>query len=349
MDTRSWLGCSLERASPRVPGLAADPMSPPVDISVVVPIFDEQLSLAPLHAEIARSLGAFGRSWEVLYVDDRSRDESFATMLELRRRDPHVRLVRLRMRCGQTAAMQAGFDHAQGRIVVTIDGDLQNDPADIPALVRRVEEGYDVAAGWRKQRYDGFVLRRMPSVIANRLIQLVTRVRIHDTGCTLKAFRRELLERMPIYAEQHRFLPAISEGVGARVSEVIVNHRPRRFGRSKYGLGRAMRVLLDLVAVKMMASFSQRPLSFFAALAAPFALAAAVVLGCALYFQIALHTDWGLRLVYGFTLLFLSVPYFLLLGFLAELAVKASGMHGTRHARVLVKTQEPRVHGRTGG
>ena len=324
-------------------------MSPPLAISVVVPIFDEQPSLEPLHAEIAQSLGASGRSWEVIYVDDRSRDESFRTMLELRKRDPHVRVVRLRMRCGQTAAMQAGFDHARGRIVVTIDGDLQNDPADIPALVQRVEEGYDVAAGWRKQRYDGFVLRRMPSVIANRLIQLVTRVRIHDTGCTLKAFRRELLERMPIYAEQHRFLPAISAAAGARVSEVIVNHRPRRFGRSKYGLGRATRVLLDLLAVKMLASFSQRPLSFFAALAAPFALAACIVLGTALYYGLALQSAWGLRLVYGFTLLFLSVPYFILLGFLAELAVKVSGMHGTRSARVLVKTPEARPHVRPAG
>jgi glycosyltransferase involved in cell wall biosynthesis len=324
-------------------------MSPLVDISVVVPIFDEQPSLEPLQAEIVRSLEAFGRSFEVVYVDDRSQDGSFRCMLELRRRDPRVRVVRLRMRCGQTAAMQAGFDHARGRIVVTIDGDLQNDPADIPALVRRVDEGYDVAAGWRKQRYDGFVLRRLPSRIANHMIKLVTRVPIHDTGCTLKAFRRELLERMPIYAEQHRFLPAISAGAGARVCEVVVNHRPRRFGRSKYGLGRATRVLLDLLAVKMLASFSQRPLSFFAALATPFALAAGVVLVTSIWRGFALQTAWGLQLVYGFTLLFLSVPYFLLLGFLAELAVKASGMHGTRHARVLVQSRDPRVHGRPPG
>jgi len=324
-------------------------MSPTVEISVVVPVFDEQPSLEPLHAEIARSLDGSGRSWEVLYVDDRSADGSFQTMLELRRRDAHVRVVRLRMRCGQTAAMQAGFDHARGRIVVTIDGDLQNDPADIPALLRRVDEGYDVAAGWRKQRYDGFVLRRLPSRIANRLIRLVTRMPIHDTGCTLKAFRRELLQRMPIYAEQHRFLPAISAGAGARVCEVVVNHRPRRFGRSKYGLGRATRVLLDLLAIKMMASFSQRPLSFFAALATPFALAACVVLGTAISYGITLETAWGLRLVYGFTLLFLSVPYFLLLGLLAELAVKASGMHGSRTARVLVSSPEPLSHGRAAG
>ena len=324
-------------------------MSPPLDISVVVPVFDEQPSLAPLHAEIRRSLEASGRSWEVLYVDDRSRDESLATMLELRRTDPRVRVIALRMRCGQTAAMQAGFDHARGRVVVTIDGDLQNDPADIPALVQQVEEGYDVAAGWRKQRYDGFVLRRMPSVIANRLIRIVMRVSIHDTGCTLKAFRRELLERMPIYAEQHRFLPSISAAAGARVCEVIVNHRPRRFGHSKYGLGRATRVLLDLVAIKMMTSFSQRPLSFFAALAAPFALAAGIVFCTMLFSGFTLETAWSLRLVYGFTLLFLSVPYFLLLGLLAELAVKASGMHRTRHARVLVQKLESRADGRALG
>jgi len=324
-------------------------MSPSVDISIVVPIFDEQPSLEPLHAEIVRSLEAFGRSWEVLYVDDRSRDGSLRTLLDLRERDGRVCVIRLRIRSGQTAAMQAGFDHARGRVVVTLDGDLQNDPADIPTLVQRVEQGFDVAAGWRKRRYDGFVLRRLPSRIANYLIQLVTRVPIHDTGCTLKAFRPELLKRMPIYAEQHRFLPAISAAAGARVCEVVVNHRARRFGRSKYGLGRATRVLLDLLAVKMMASFSQRPLSFFAALAAPFALMACVVLGTAIYNGLSFQSTWAVRLVYGFTLLFLSVPYFLLLGFVAELAVKASGMHGTPHARVLVQLRESRAHGRAAG
>lgn len=322
-------------------------MSPPPQISVVVPVFDEEQSLPLLHEEIARALDAAGAAWEVLYVDDRSDDGSLARMLELRARDERVRVLQLRMRSGQTAAMQAGFDHARGRVVVTLDGDLQNDPADIPALVARLEQGYDVVAGWRKQRYDGFVLRRMPSRIANRLIQWVTRVPIHDTGCTLKAFRRELLERMPIYAEQHRFLPAISAATGARVCEVIVNHRPRRFGHSKYGLGRAMRVLLDLLAVKMLGSFSQRPLSFFGLLALPFALAAAAVLVDALVSGIG--TAWGSRLIYGFTLLFLSVPYFLLLGLVAELAVKASGMHRRRDARVLARLQEMHPHGGTAG
>ena len=178
---------------------------------------------------------------------------------------------------------------------------------------------------------------------------LVTGVGIHDTGCTLKAFRREIVERLPIYAEQHRFLPAMSAGSGARIAELVVNHRARRFGRSKYGLGRATRVLLDLLAVKMMASFSQRPLSFFAGLAVPFALAACVVLGTALYQGLALQSAWSVRLVYGFTLLFLSVPYFLLLGLLAELAVKARGMHGTRTMRVLVSSPEPLPHGRAAG
>lgn len=317
-------------------------MSSAVEISVVVPVFDEEQNLRPLHAEVARALEPLGVPWELVLVDDRSRDGSFAVMLELWREDPHVRVVRFRARCGQTAALAAGFDQSRGRIVVTLDGDLQNDPADIPRLIAELERGYDVVAGWRKARHDGFVLRRLPSRVANRLIMWVTGVGIHDTGCTLKAFRREIVDRLPIYAEQHRFLPAMSAGSGARITELVVNHRPRRFGRSKYGLGRATRVLLDLLSIKMLTTFTRHPLQYFALLSLPFFSMLLLFVG-----SVALSTRdvdfdnaWGSVALVVFTLFFMLCLFFVLLGLLAELAVKASGMHGARTHRILVTAFE---------
>ena len=311
-------------------------------ISVVVPVYDEEESLPLLHAEIARVLDAHGEPWEVVYVDDRSGDASLRVMLDLRRRDPHVRVVAFRHRAGQTAAMAAGFDEARGDVVVTIDGDLQNDPADIPALVARLQEGHDVVAGWRRSRQDGFWLRRLPSIAANRLIGWVTGVRIHDTGCTLKAFRREVVKSMPIYAEQHRFLPAMSARSGARVTEMVVNHRPRRFGRSKYGLGRATRVALDLLTIKMISSFTHRPLQYFALLALPFAVGTVVMLVTGMPEQDgALRGSTGQILVLAFLLLVMACVYFVLLGLLAELAVRASNVHGdASRNRVMSETAD---------
>ena len=309
------------------------------DISVVIPVYNEEESLATLQAEIVRALEPFGRAFEVVYVDDRSADRSLAILLELQRKDRRIRVVGLRARSGQTAAMAAGFDHARGEVVVTLDGDLQNDPADIPALVLALEQGADVVAGWRKARQDGYLLRRLPSIAANRLIALVSGVSVHDTGCTLKAFRREVVERLPIYAEQHRFLPVLSAGSGARVAEVVVNHRPRRFGKSKYGISRATRVLVDLLVVKMLSSFSQRPLSYFALLTLPFAL---LFLGLLLSAvanadRITHDKSWGNVALLSTLLVLMLCVYFVMLGLLAELAVKASGMHRARPHRPLAR------------
>ena len=309
------------------------------EISVVVPVHNEEENLAILQAEIARSLGAVGRRYEVVYVDDRSSDRSLAVLLELQRQDARVRVVGLRGRSGQTAAMAAGFDHSRGEIVVTLDGDLQNDPADIPLLLEALERGADVAAGWRKDRRDGFVLRRLPSLVAKRVIALVSGVPVHDTGCTLKAFRREVVERLPIYAEQHRFLPVLSAGSGARISELVVNHRPRLFGQSKYGIGRATRVVLDLMAIKFVSQFSQRPIQYFGTISL-------VTLACGLLFGIValfsldfrgepdpitggvrVFGEWEMAVVTILCLVFSAFVYFALLGLLGELAVKASGMH----------------------
>jgi glycosyltransferase involved in cell wall biosynthesis len=314
-------------------------MFSPVAISIVVPVYNEEESLAILHEELTRALaelGDQGRRAEIIFVDDRSTDRSLERLLELHARDPRVCVVRFRRNYGQTAALAAGFDVAKGHVIVTLDGDLQNDPADIPRLVRELERGYDIVAGWRRKRQDGFVLRRLPSLVANRLIAWVTGVHIHDTGCTLKAFRRELVKSMAIYAEQHRFLPVLSAGSGARISELVVNHRPRRFGRSKYGLGRAARVLLDLTAVKFVAQFSQQPIQYFGTLAlltlgsgSLFALVALLMLdggkgrdGAGLILG-----DWNMAVVTILCLVFSAFVYFALLGLLGELAVKASGMH----------------------
>lgn len=313
------------------------PRSP--HITVVVPVFNEAESLPTLQGEIAAALAPLARPFEVVYVDDRSTDGSLAVLRELQRNDARIRVIGLRARAGQTAAMAAGFDHARGDVVVTLDGDLQNDPADIPRLLDALESGADVVAGWRRDRRDGFVLRRVPSLFANRLIALVSGVAVHDTGCTLKAFRRDVVERLPIYAEQHRFLPVLSAGSGARVVEVVVNHRPRRFGKSKYGLGRALRVLVDLLAVQMIASFSQRPLSYFALLIAPFAVLLLGLLASAAANaqRITIDKSWGNVALLTTMLVLMLCVFFLMLGLLAELAVKASGMHRARPHRPLTR------------
>jgi len=311
-------------------------MSSPLALSIVVPVFNEEQNLPLLYAEIAQALatlGTEGERSEIIFVDDRSTDGSLARLLELHARDPRVCIVRFRRNYGQTAALAAGFDVARGRVIVTLDGDLQNDPADIPALLRELARGYDIVAGWRRKRYDGFVLRRLPSLVANRVIAWVTGVHIHDTGCTLKAFKSELIKSMVIYAEQHRFLPVLSAGSGARISELVVNHRPRRFGHSKYGLGRALRVVLDLTAIKFVSQFSQRPIQYFGTLAL---LTLAGGLGFAAVALLPLHGgetgpgafgEWERAVVTILCLVFSAFVYFALLGLLGELAVKVSGMH----------------------
>ena len=328
---------------------APEPSPAPLDVSIVVPIYDEEENLPILHREIVAALGGTSLGWEVVYVDDASDDGSLSVMLELWRDDPHVRVVQLRGRSGQTAAMAAGFDEARGRVVVTMDGDLQNDPADVPRLVARLEQGdADIVAGWRKQRHDGFLLRRLPSLAANRLIAFVTGVSIHDTGCTLKAFRRELVRNLPIYAEQHRFLPAMSAGTGARVVELVVNHRPRRFGRSKYGLGRATRVALDLMTIKLITHFSQAPLQYFATIALGFLTLTTLLVAAGVR---ELSRGGGERildtmLVVAFLLTFLAGAYFFMLGFLAEIVVRASDLHGEERGRRL---SPARLEAATGG
>jgi len=245
-------------------------------LSVVVPLFNEEESLEPLVAAVREALASIDR-WELILVDDGSTDATPTIAARISAEDPRVRLIRLARNYGQTPAMQAGFDHARGDIVVSMDGDLQNDPGDIPRLVERVEEGYDLVAGYREKRQDRLITRKVPSWVANRIIRKVTGVPIRDNGCSLKAYRRELLERLHLYSDMHRFIPAVAAATaGARITEIPVRHHPRRYGKSKYGLSRVAKVLADLLTIKMIRSFRERPLALFG-----LAAACALVLGIA--------------------------------------------------------------------
>jgi glycosyltransferase involved in cell wall biosynthesis len=229
-----------------------------LDLSIVVPVHDEQDNVAALYEALSTTLSALGRSYEIIVVDDGSRDDTYQRLARLADADETLKLIKLRRNFGQTAAMAAGFDHAAGDIVIPIDGDLQNDPADIPRLLDKLDEGYDVVSGWRKDRQDGTV-RRLPSKIANWLIGRVTGVRLHDYGCTLKAYRADVIAETRLYGEMHRFLPALAYQAGAQITEIPVRHHPRTSGRSKYGLQRTFKVLLDLMTVKFLSVGSTKP------------------------------------------------------------------------------------------
>ena len=233
------------------------------ELSIVIPVHNESPNIKDLYDELTQTLIEYGRSYELIIVDDGSTDDSFEKLASLQTRDPHLRVIRFRRNFGQTAAFAAGFAHARGRLVVTSDGDLQNDPRDIPAMVKLIEDGNDIVCGWRKDRKDTFVNRRLPSMLANKLISWATGVELHDYGCSLKVFRAEVVKPLRLYGEMHRFLPAIASQIGVKIAEVVVNHRPRKAGETKYGIGRTVRVVLDLATVKFLLSYSTRPLQIF--------------------------------------------------------------------------------------
>jgi glycosyltransferase involved in cell wall biosynthesis len=235
-----------------------------MDLSVVVPVFNEQDNLRPLHAELDRTLTALGLSYEIIFVDDGSTDATARVLGELRAEDQACRVLRLALNSGQTAALACGLQHARGDIVVAIDGDGENDPADIPRLLAKLDQGYDLVSGWRKHRWEGSPLtRRLPSMAANALISRMTGTRLHDYGCTLKAYRGDLARRLPLYGEMHRFVPAIAAQFGARIAEIEVGFRPRRSGASKYGLGRIIHTFLDLITLMFLSGYSTRPIQAF--------------------------------------------------------------------------------------
>ena len=255
---------------------------PAPEISVVVPIYNEEDSVTPLYEAITGALAPTGRSYEILFVDDGSKDLSIPRASALAAKDPHLAIVQFQRNYGQTAAMHAGIEHARGRYIVTMDGDLQNDPADVPMMLAKLEDGYDLVVGWRVNRQDKFLSRKLPSKMANWLIGKTTGLPIRDNGCSLKVYRADVIQKVPLYSDMHRFIPAMTIPMGARIAEVGVRHHARRFGESKYGLSRIFKVLLDLLVVKTLLLFARRPLASFtkaSLVAALFAVLAALVAG----------------------------------------------------------------------
>lgn len=232
-------------------------------LSVVLPLFNEEENIPTLNSELQEACSNLGKSYEIIYIDDGSTDKSLEILSHLQMADPHIVVISFRRNFGQTAAISAGFDYARGEIIVSMDADLQNDPHDIPNFLEKIEKGYDVVTGWRHDRKDKFITRRLPSMLANKIISYTTGVRLHDYGCTLKAFRREVVKNIRLYGEMHRFIPAIASGMGISIAEIKVNHRPRKFGTSKYGIGRTFKVILDLVTVKFLLSYATRPIQVF--------------------------------------------------------------------------------------
>jgi len=289
---------------------------------VVVPLLDEQDNIGPLYEQITQTLSP-GRSYEIIFVDDGSTDNSFEIMSELQKNDDRVRIIRFRKNFGQTAALSAGFDHARGDIVVAMDGDLQNDPADIPRMLEKLDEGYDVVSGWRRKRRDNTVTRLLPSMAANWLISRLTGVELHDYGCTLKAYRREVLAQTQLYGEMHRFIPAIASWSGASIAEMVVNHRPRSAGVAKYGLGRIQKVVLDLITVKFLGSFSTKPIHIFGRLGIISAVASILLGLTVIYQKVNRGTDMsGNPLLLLTAVLIIAAIQFILMGLLAELLVR---------------------------
>jgi len=294
------------------------------EVSVVVPLLNERDNIGPLYEQITQVL-TDKYDYEIIFVDDGSSDDSFAVLARLQKQDVALRVIRFRRNFGQTAALGAGFAHARGKIIIAIDADLQNDPADIPELIAKLNEGFDVVSGWRKKRHDNAITRRLPSVIANWLIAKITGVKLHDFGCTLKAYRSEVLAETKLYGEMHRFIPALASWNGARIAECVVNHRPRTAGTAKYGLGRTLKVILDLITVKFLGSFSTKPIYIFGGLGLLSAFGAATA-GLAVLYQkfisdshLAMNRNPLLVLT---ALLITATIQFILMGLLAELLVR---------------------------
>lgn len=292
-------------------------------VSVVVPVYNERDNLPSLHQELVASLEGLRREWEIVLVDDGSTDGSQQALVELHASDARTKVVLLRRNFGQTAAIAAGFDHAAGDLLVTIDADLQNDPADIPRLVEKFDQGYDVVSGWRQRRKDNWLTRRLPSAVANWLISRVTGVALHDYGCTLKAYGRQVVDSINLYGELHRFIPALASWAGASITELPVNHRPRRAGKSKYGLSRTVRVLLDLLVVKFLLSYSTKPIQVFGLWGGLFGLVGFALAVYLSYLKLILRRDIGDRpLLLLAVLLMITGAQLVTMGLLAELQAR---------------------------
>ena len=293
-------------------------------VSVVVPVLNEQDNIRPLYNQLTQALSNKYK-YELVFIDDGSTDASFSILSELHKADDKVKVIRFRKNFGQTAALSAGFANSQGQIVIAIDADLQNDPADIPQMIEQLHKGYDVVSGWRKKRHDNAITRLIPSMTANWFIAKITGVKLHDFGCTLKAYRREVLAETRLYGEMHRFIPVLASWSGANICEMVVNHRPRTAGVAKYGLGRTWKVMLDLITVKFLGSFSTKPIYIFGGLGFANALGA-ILMGLIMFYQKFLAAQElpmnRNPLLILMAVLIMSTVQFILMGLLAELLVR---------------------------
>lgn len=295
-----------------------------LDLSLVIPIFNEKENLEKLHAEIHESCRLLGKTYEIIFIDDGSTDGSRSILEKIQKQDRNTKIIRLRKNFGQTAALSAGFDYSRGDIIITLDADLQNDPNDFGLLLNKLSEGYDIVSGWRAKRKDKFITRRLPSILANWLISVITRVKLHDYGCTLKAFKRDVIKNINLYGEMHRFIPAIASHMGVSIAEVKVNHRERQFGKSKYNIFRFIRVIFDLLTVKFLLSYSTRPLQIFGI----FGLISGSIggaIGLYLSYQrLILQQSIANRPLLLLAILLLVIGFqFITLGLLAEILVRA--------------------------
>jgi glycosyltransferase involved in cell wall biosynthesis len=311
-----------------------------VEVSVVIPLLNEEDNIRVLYDQLKQALDGV-HNYELIFIDDGSTDNSFKILSELHKADSKVRVIRFRRNFGQTAALSAGFAHSQGQIVIAIDCDLQNDPADIPQMIEQLHKGYDVVSGWRKKRHDNAITRLIPSLMANKLIAKITGVELHDFGCTLKAYRREVLAETRLYGEMHRFIPVLASWSGAKICEMVVNHRPRTAGVAKYGLGRTWKVMLDLITVKFLGSYSTKPIYIFGGLG--FACAAgAIITGSVVLYQkflsaneLPMNRNPLLTLT---AVLIMSTVQFILMGLLAELLVRTYHESQNRPTYVIRET-----------
>lgn len=308
-----------------------------VDLSLVIPLYNEEENVKPLYLSIKKVMDALNKSYEIIFIDDGSTDGTFRGLEELGNEDKNVKVIKFRGNFGQSAAMAAGFEAARGEVVISMDGDLQNDPKDIPRLLQKLKEGYDVVSGWRKNRKDKLLLRKIPSKIANWLICSITKVKLHDTGCSLKAYRSEIVKRINLYGELHRFLPALAKIEGARIAEIVVDHHPRRFGKSKYKITRTFKVIMDLITLNLLMKYLHRPLQFFGSLGVML-----IFLGCATILWVMSRSlisripviENNILITLAF-LLFVGGVQFLFFGLLADLIVKT----GRRKRLYLLETR----------
>ncbi len=292
-------------------------------ISIVIPAYNEEDNIPILYEKLKGVLERLGREYEIIFVDDGSVDRTWERLKEIAEKDQRVKLIRFRKNYGQTAAMYAGFQHATGEVIITLDADLQNDPEDIPMLLQKLEEGYDIVSGWRRDRKDPFLSRRLPSMIANWIISKVTGVELHDYGCTLKAYRADIIKRLELYGDMHRFLPALTKRLGAKITEIPVRHHPRLYGKSKYGIGRTIRVILDIFLVKFLNEYINKPMYVFGTFGFILLSLGLIALFYLAFIKLFLDQDIGRRPLLILSVLFILAGIQLIsTGIIAELLVR---------------------------